>query len=53
MRDMHEDMVKKAKEQFFADDTQATNNPHRYFLADSQGSKIIIIHHWRETVESK
>ena len=37
----YEDVIKKAKEQFFVDDMQATNNPHRYFLADSQGSKII------------
>ena len=37
----YEDVVKKAKEQSFVDDMQATNNRHRYFLADSQGSKII------------
>ena len=36
----YEEMVLKAKEQFFANDFQHTDDPHKYFLADAQGSKI-------------
>ena len=36
----YEEMVTKAKEQFFLNDMQQTNDPYKYFLADAQGSKI-------------
>ena len=36
----YEEMVKKAKEQFFPNDMQQTNDSYKYFLADAQGSKI-------------
>ena len=36
----YEEMVMKAKEQFFANDLKLTDDPHNCFLADAQGSKI-------------
>ena len=37
----YEEMVMKAKEQFFANDLQLSDDPHEYFLADAQGSKLM------------
>ena len=36
----YEEVVMKAKEQFFPNDMQQTNDLYKYFLADAQGSKI-------------
>lgn len=39
----YEEVVSKAKEQFFPNDmpqNEHTNDPYKYFLADTQGSKI-------------
>ena len=33
----YEEMVMKAKEQFFRNDLQQINDPHKCFLADAQG----------------
>lgn len=37
----YEEMVMKAKEQFFANDLQLSDDPHEYFPADAQGSKLM------------